>query len=154
MEKNLDWHLQRNKTYSFWNPETLIPESDESDISLQTPSDYNLEASSRSQNPLNSDTTPHQTSSLLPNMSSANRTTAASVHISSFSSSTSSASSATPTASTHIKKKLKTPTPLSGKREDFWKFLQEIKIYLLANGDAYPTDLDKVLFVLDRKSVV
>ena len=54
----------------------------------------------------------------------------------------------TPTASAHIKKKLKTPTPFSGKREDLWKFLQEIKIYLLANGDAYPTDLDKVLFVL------
>ena len=45
-------------------------------------------------------------------MSSANQTTA-SAQISSFSSSISSASSATPTASAHIKKKLKTPTPLS-----------------------------------------
>ena len=26
--------------------------------------------------------------------------------------------------------------------------MQEIKIYLLANADAYPTDLDKILFVL------
>lgn len=51
-----------------------------------------------------------------------------------------------------IKKKLKTPTPFSGKREDLRKFLQEIKIYLLANGDAYPTDLDKVLFVLSYMS--
>ena len=70
----------------------------------------------------------------------------------SFSSRISSASSATPTASTHIKKKLKTPTPFSGKREDLQKFLQEIKIYLLAKGNAYPTDLDKVLFVLSYMS--
>ena len=80
-------------------------------------------------------------------MSSGNQTTA-SAQISSFSSSISSASSATPTASAHIKKKLKTPTPFSGKSEDLQKFLQEIKIYLLVNGNAYPTDLDKVLFVL------
>jgi hypothetical protein len=56
------------------------------------------------------------------------------------------------TASANIRKKLKTPTPFSGKREDLRKFLQEIKIYLLANGDAYPTDLDKVLFVLSYMS--
>ena len=80
-------------------------------------------------------------------MCSANQTTA-SAQISSFSSSISSASLATPTTSTHIKKKLKTPTPFSGKREDLRNFFQEIKIYLLANGDAYPTDLDKVLLVL------
>jgi hypothetical protein len=55
-------------------------------------------------------------------------------------------------ASASIKKKLKTPTPFSGKREDLRKFLQEIKIYLLANGDAYSTDLDKVLFVLSYMS--
>ena len=142
---------KRNKTYSFWNPETLIPESDELDTSPQTTSNYDLEASSRSQTLLNPDTTPHQTSSRLPNMSSANQTTA-SAQIISFSSSIYSASSATPTASTHIKKKFKTPTPFSGKREDLQKFLQEIKIYLLANGNAYPTDLDKVLFVLSYMS--
>ena len=56
------------------------------------------------------------------------------------------------TVSSNIKKKLKTPTPFSGKREDLRKFLQEIKIYLLANGDAYPNDLDKVLFVLSYMS--
>jgi Ty3 transposon capsid-like protein/Zinc knuckle len=50
------------------------------------------------------------------------------------------------------KKKLKTPTPFSGKREDLRKFLQEIKIYLMANEDAYPKDIDKVLFVLSYMS--
>ena len=51
-----------------------------------------------------------------------------------------------------IKKKLKTPTPYTGKREDLRKFLQEIKIYLLANGDNYPTNQDKILFVLSYMS--
>ena len=46
------------------------------------------------------------------------------------------------------KRKVKTPTPFSEKREDLRKFLQEIKIYLMANSDAYPDDLDKILFVL------
>lgn len=55
-------------------------------------------------------------------------------------------------ASANIRKKLKTPTPFSGKRDDLRKFLQEIKIYLLANSDAYPTNLDKVLFVLSYMS--
>ena len=55
-------------------------------------------------------------------------------------------------ASPTIKKKLKTLTPFSGKREDLQKFLQEVKIYLLVNADAYPTDLDKVLFVLSYMS--
>ena len=41
-----------------------------------------------------------------------------------------------------MKWKLKTPTPFSGKREDLRKFLQEIKIYLMANSDAY---LDEIL---------
>jgi len=54
--------------------------------------------------------------------------------------------------SKETKKKLKTPTPFSGKREDLRKFLQEVKIYLLANGDAYPNDMDKVLFVLSYMS--
>ena len=46
------------------------------------------------------------------------------------------------------KKKLKMPTPFSGKREDLQKFLQEVKIYLLVNSGIYTSDLDKVLFVL------
>jgi hypothetical protein len=58
----------------------------------------------------------------------------------------------TSAASANIGKKLKTPTPYSGKREDLRKFLQEVKIYLLANADAYPNDLDKVLFVLSYMS--
>jgi hypothetical protein len=61
-----------------------------------------------------------------------------------------SSESNTPTATN--KKKLKTPTPFSGKRDDLRKFLQEIKIYLLANADAYPGDLDKILFVLSYMS--
>ena len=54
----------------------------------------------------------------------------------------------TSNASFVIKKKLKTPTPFSGKREDLQKFLQEVKIYFLANSEIYTSDLDKVLFVL------
>ena len=50
------------------------------------------------------------------------------------------------------KKKLKTPTPYSGKREELRKFLQEVKIYLLANESSYPEDLDKILFVLSYMS--
>ena len=49
-------------------------------------------------------------------------------------------------------KKMKAPTPFSSKREDLRKFLQEIKIYLLANGDVYPSNMDKVLFVLSYMS--
>ena len=50
--------------------------------------------------------------------------------------------------SKEMKKKLKTPTPYSGKREDLHKFLQEIKIYLLGNEGLYPSNQDKILFVL------
>ena len=46
---------------------------------------------------------------------------------------------------------MKAPTSFSGKREDLRKFLQEIKI-LLANGDVYPDNMDKVLFVLSYMS--
>ena len=53
---------------------------------------------------------------------------------------------------TDTKKKLKTPTPYCGKGEELWKFLQEVKIYLLANIDSYPEDLDKILFVLSYMS--
>ena len=54
----------------------------------------------------------------------------------------------TSNASFVTKKKLKMPTPFSGKREDLQKFLQEVKIYLLANSGIYTSNLDKVLFVL------
>jgi hypothetical protein len=57
-----------------------------------------------------------------------------------------------PEPSKETKKKLKTPTPFSGKREDLRKFLQEVKIYLLANADAYPANIDKILFVLSYMS--
>jgi hypothetical protein len=50
------------------------------------------------------------------------------------------------------KKKLKTPTPYTGKREDLRKFLQEVRLYLLANKEAYQTDLDKILFVISYMS--
>ena len=46
------------------------------------------------------------------------------------------------------KKKLKMPTPFSGKREDLQKFLQEVKIYLLANSGIYTSDLDKMLNIM------
>ena len=55
-------------------------------------------------------------------------------------------------ASFVTKKKLKTPTPFSGKREDLREFLQEVKIYLLANSGIYISNLDKVLFVLSYMS--
>jgi len=121
--------------YSFRNPEPLISESDESDIPSESPSNQDTETLDCSQYHLDPETTPYQTSSFLPlpfpDM----------------------ASSTTPSAtSASIKKKLKTPTPFSGKREDLRKFLQEIKIYLLENGDAYPTNLEKVLFVLSYMS--
>ena len=50
------------------------------------------------------------------------------------------------------KKELKTPTPFSGKRDDLRRFLQEVKIYLMANKHVYSTDQDKVLFVLSYMS--
>ena len=56
------------------------------------------------------------------------------------------------TASRETKKKRKVPTPFSSNREDLRKFLQELKIYLLANGDVYPDNIDKVLFVLSYMS--
>ena len=56
------------------------------------------------------------------------------------------------TALAVTKKKLRPLTPFSGKREDLWKFLQEINIFLLGNADAYPSDLDKILFVLSYMS--
>ena len=60
----------------------------------------------------------------------------------------SSTETGTGNASFVTKNKLKTPTPFSGKREDLQNFLQEVKIYLLANSGIYTSDLDKVLFVL------
>ena len=58
----------------------------------------------------------------------------------------------TPAASIGINKNLKMPIPYSCKREDLRKFLQEVKIYLLANADTYPDDQDKVLFILSYMS--
>ena len=57
-----------------------------------------------------------------------------------------------PVASAATKKKIRLPTPFSGKREDLRKFLQEIKIFLLGNADAYPNNLDKILFILSYMS--
>ena len=50
------------------------------------------------------------------------------------------------------RRNLRPPTPYCGKGEELWKFLQEVKIYLLANIDSYPEDLDKILFVLSYMS--
>ena len=50
--------------------------------------------------------------------------------------------------SSKMKKKLKTLTPFSGKREDLRKFLQEVKIYLWGNRSLYLNDDDKILFVI------
>ena len=49
-------------------------------------------------------------------------------------------------------KKLKTPTPYSGKCEDLQKFLQEVKIYLWENKSLYPTNDDKILFIISYMS--
>ena len=54
--------------------------------------------------------------------------------------------------SSETKKKLKPPTPFSGKREDLQKFLQEVKIYLWGNRSLYPEDTDKILFVISYMS--
>ena len=58
----------------------------------------------------------------------------------------SSTETGTGNASSVTKKKLKCQ-PLSLEKE-LQKFLQEVKIYLLANSGVYTSDLDKVLFVL------
>ena len=54
--------------------------------------------------------------------------------------------------SSETKKKLKPPTPFSGKREDLRKFLQEVKIYLWGNRSLYPEYTDKILFVISYMS--
>ena len=50
--------------------------------------------------------------------------------------------------SPETKKKLRPPTPFSGKQEDLRKFLQEVKIYLWGNRSLYPKDNDKILFTI------
>ena len=45
-------------------------------------------------------------------------------------------------------KKLRPPTPFSGKHEDLRKFLQEVKVYLWGNRLLYPEDNDKILFAI------
>ena len=56
------------------------------------------------------------------------------------------------TVSSEMKRKLKTPMPYSGKREDLRKFLQEVKIYLWGNASLYPNNKDKILFVISYMS--
>ena len=68
------------------------------------------------------------------------------------SSSTGNLSTTPPTAPSKQGKKLKTPTPFSGKREDLRSFLQEVKLYLRGNYQAYPDDEDQILFVLSYMS--
>jgi hypothetical protein len=51
-----------------------------------------------------------------------------------------------------MKKELQTLTLFTGKREDLRKFLQEVNIYLLANGHVYATYQDNILFVLSFMS--
>jgi hypothetical protein len=110
----------------------------------QTPSDFDLENLSRSKYSLEPDTTP------LPNFQNfASEMAPTSDNI--FGG-TSTRIEDIPMASSTTKKKLKAPTPYSGKREDLRKFLQEVKFNLLANADAYPSDLDKILFVLSYMS--
>ena len=104
--------------YSFRNPKPYVLKSDESE---------ELQMTSQTLTKL-SDTPSKMTSSTNPFKLKLRKTTLS--------------------ASSTVKKKLKTLTPFLGKREDLQKFLQEIKIYLLANADAYPTNLDKILFVL------
>ena len=111
-----------SKTYSFQNPKPYVPESDKSE-ELQTTSQTLTELSE----------TPSQMTSL---------TNPFELEL----------GKATLSASSTVKKKLKTPTPFLGKKEDLQKFLQEVKIYLLVNADAYLTDLDKILFVLSYMS--
>ena len=124
------------KTTSYREPEPQIPDTDEEDTSYttpQTPSDFNPADLSHSQFPFNPEErtpnpNPFRPLILPPNMADST------------------------TTSIGIKKNLKTPAPYSGKREDLRKFLQGVKIYLLANADAYPDDLDKILFVLSYMS--
>ena len=42
--------------------------------------------------------------------------------------------------------------PYSGKHEDLWNFLLEVKIYLWGNKSLYPNDEDKILFVISYMS--
>ena len=51
-----------------------------------------------------------------------------------------------------MKRKLKTPTLYSGKHKDLQKFPQEVKIYLWGNASLYPSDKDKILFVISYMS--
>ena len=131
--------------FSFRNPRPNISDSSEDEDTKtvpQTPSDYDPEnLTSTSQYPFDPETLlPPNFQTFIPEMAPT-----------SDSPFTQSRTDHTTSASPAIKKKLKTPTPYSGKRE-LRKFLQEVKIYLLANGDAYPDDMDKVLFVLSYMS--
>jgi Ty3 transposon capsid-like protein/Zinc knuckle len=141
-------------------------ESDEEETSniSQNPSNYDLELLSQSKNPLDPETPSPPTFQTFapPEMATFEERAppematfgerAASENPFETMARTNRFNQGPPAASTITKKKLKPPTPYSGKREDLRKFLQEIKIYLLANADAYPNDLDKILFVLSYMS--
>ena len=115
------------------------------------PSDYDLELLSQSKNPLDPETPPLPTFQTFapPEMSVLAETENTG---NPFGSRSSRQTQAPTTTSAATKKKLRPPTPFSGKREDLRKFLQEIKIFLLGNADAYPSDLDKILFILSYMS--
>ena len=129
-----------------------MPESDEEEVPSPSPnpSDYDLELLSQSKNPLDPETPPQPTyqTFIPPEMS-----IAAEIENTGNPFGRNSRQTTTPTTTSAMtKKKLRPPTPFSGKREDLRKFLQEIKIFLMGNADAYPSDLDKILFVLSYMS--
>ena len=142
-----------NKTYSFREPRPNVLESDKEEISSPSPnpSDYDLELLSQSKNPLDPETPPQPTyqTFIPPEMSIPTEMENTGNPFGGRSSWQTQALAAT---SATTKKKLRPPTPFSGKREDLRKFLQELKIFLLGNTDAYPSDLDKILFVLSYMS--
>ena len=49
-------------------------------------------------------------------------------------------------------KKLNLPKPFTGKRQELKKFLQDVRLYLLANRKIYVTDEDKITFALSFSS--
>ena len=130
-----------------------VPESDEEEASSPSPnpSKFDLELLSQSNNPLDPETPPVPTfQTFVPSEMS----TFAEIESTgnAFGSRSNQQAQRPPAASAATKKKIRPPTPFSGKWEDLRKFLQEIKIFLLGNADAYPNDLDKILFVLSYMS--
>ena len=121
--------------------------------SSPNPSDYDLELLSQSKNPLDLETPPLLTfQTFAPSEMLVLAETENTGNPFGNPARSSRQTQAPTTASAATKKKLRPPTPFSGKREDLQKFLQEIKIFLLGNADAYPSDMDKILFVLSYMS--